>query len=723
MEGYVKYRPADKSVWSPLSTINRPRGKKVAFSSAELQKLGDLLTGYHFHIPDYQRGYAWGDAQLEALWNDLHVTVTSQAKEHFTGVVLLRQLAKDDISLRLVELVDGQQRVISAMTLASALARRVNSPGTTNKCASTSDFKVSFVDNAELQTYFNFWTLDDEDEAARLGQDCSSYAANLKNAAQYFRERVDELPDAVRAREYLDVLLDRFRLFVLDAHPDFDIHVAFETLNNRGKKLSKLELLKNRLIYLTNILPGRALGLESDANEPRLSGDALRDQIHRAWKGIYKSLGRSPVTQNHDDEFLRAHTVAYFGEVKDADWLENVLLNETFTATNRSLTLGGVSAYVRNLEQAAVWWSHMHETKLMPEQHQLHLARIARIGHAYFKPLMLAAYMRAAAVTNEALGEPRAHEAQLLPVVGLLEQVERFIVLVLNLSGRAGHLGRTYMNRLAHSLLRPDPANCPWKNDGLPEMGAADAIEYAQGYVKAYVDNCESGESWTDPRFEWEGVYSAADVVREVAARLREGTGYYRWPFARLLLLEYEEARRQAGNKPIALKWPWDEFSFDKTVEHIFPQTPDEEGYWDRVIPIDGRAKALRKAVVNSLGNLMLLSNKVNASVSNLPFRAKNGKPCKLTSYEVGSHSETQVAQVYRGRDWTVACIAARGIAMLKFAERRWSFSLSDTPNNYSSYLPYLFGDKVDEICAGGASDGTRVDGRAFNALVDALLA
>ncbi|TGP40388.1 hypothetical protein EN871_28190 [bacterium M00.F.Ca.ET.228.01.1.1] len=33
----------------------------------------------------------------------------------------------------------------------------------------------------------------------------------------------------------------------------------------------------------------------------------------------------------------------------------------------------------------------MHETKLMPEQHQLHLARIARIGHAYFKPLILAA--------------------------------------------------------------------------------------------------------------------------------------------------------------------------------------------------------------------------------------------------------------------------------------------------------------------------------------------
>ena len=33
---------------------------------------------------------------------------------------------------------------------------------------------------------------------------------------------------------------------------DYDVFVAFETMNNRGKKLTNLELLKNRLIYLTN---------------------------------------------------------------------------------------------------------------------------------------------------------------------------------------------------------------------------------------------------------------------------------------------------------------------------------------------------------------------------------------------------------------------------------------------------------------------------------------
>ena len=34
---------------------------------------------------------------------------------------------------------------------------------------------------------------------------------------------------------------------------DFNVFVAFETMNNRGKRLSNLELLKNRLIYLSTI--------------------------------------------------------------------------------------------------------------------------------------------------------------------------------------------------------------------------------------------------------------------------------------------------------------------------------------------------------------------------------------------------------------------------------------------------------------------------------------
>lgn len=42
-----------------------------------------------------------------------------------------------------------------------------------------------------------------------------------------------------------------FNLHEID--DDYDVFVAFETMNNRGKRLTNLELLKNRLIYLTTL--------------------------------------------------------------------------------------------------------------------------------------------------------------------------------------------------------------------------------------------------------------------------------------------------------------------------------------------------------------------------------------------------------------------------------------------------------------------------------------
>lgn len=58
---------------------------------------------------------------------------------------------------------------------------------------------------------------------------------------------------------------------------------------------------------------------------------------------------------------------------------------------------------------------------------------------------------------------------------------------------------------------------------------------------------------------------------------------------------------------------------------------------------------------------------------------------------------------------------------MLKFAEERWGFSLTDKPDDYSSYLPFLFGERAEDVRLGYA--GKKVDGRTINAQVDAMLA
>lgn len=85
---------------------------------------------------------------------------------------------------------------------------------------------------------------------------------------------------------------------------DYDVFVAFETMNNRGKKLTNLELLKNRLIYLTTLYPESKLD--------KMDKENLRKQINDTWKEVYFQLGRNEKTPLSDDDFLRAHWIVYF---------------------------------------------------------------------------------------------------------------------------------------------------------------------------------------------------------------------------------------------------------------------------------------------------------------------------------------------------------------------------------------------------------------------------
>src|SRR5207244_3453654 len=105
---------------------------------------------------------------------------------------------------------------------------------------------------------------------------------------------------------------------------EFDVFVAFETMNNRGKTLSDLELLKNRLIYLTTLY----IDSELDTAERK----SLRDTVNDAWKEVYRQLGRNKTRPLNDDDFLQAHWTMYFKYSRQTgrDYIR-FLLDEQFT--------------------------------------------------------------------------------------------------------------------------------------------------------------------------------------------------------------------------------------------------------------------------------------------------------------------------------------------------------------------------------------------------------
>ena len=110
-------------------------------------------------------------------------------------------------------------------------------------------------------------------------------------------------------------------------------------MNNRGKPLSTLELLKNRLIYLSTMLEDKEII------------DRLRNEINEAWKTIYEYLGKNKENKLKDDDFLRDHWIMYFTyDRNESKSYAKYLLNEKFTIKNflnQSIDFKEIQKYIR----------------------------------------------------------------------------------------------------------------------------------------------------------------------------------------------------------------------------------------------------------------------------------------------------------------------------------------------------------------------------------------
>lgn len=659
----------------------------MAFSGAALQDLGTVLSNHKFTIPEYQRGYAWLLPQWIAIWQDLKNNVNSNGQQHFTGMMLLRKSNTQKPGI--MEVVDGQQRLVTAMLLANALREKAG--------LKPDAYALTFEKNEDLQNHFELYGLHNSSASARLSNEPSSYALNIKEGANHFHDSATELTPE-QAAEWLKSLLNNFQLFVLEVSDGFDIHIAFETLNNRGRRLSDMELLKNRLIYLTTVL-----------QYPAEEGSALRDDVHAAWKGIYRALGRSTKTQNHDDEFLLAHATAYFKKKREAAWLSNILFDVTFNVNNPDLTFDLIRDYLTSLEVGAFWWSQMHAPDNLPKEHQKWLARLDHCGYSHFKPLLLAAYLRAA--DGNSAGHRCSVKASpsLTMIAKLLKEVERYIVVVFRLMGKSGSHGKANIENAAFALLRQHREANLDKDCDISASSATDAIVVVVAYLHAWVGNIAYDDgTFSDDRFKWAGIFDHDEIAHVIEQRFLNQNGYYKWDFTRLALYEYEESFQKDGNNPVKLSWS--QFSFDETVEHIYPQNPEKNDsgttYWEQQIYFDGRSNRgdrLRLALQNSLGNLLFLSRSGNASASNDAYSRKKDKEevGKRKKFSNAGYAATEITQTFS--HWNAQSIAIRGVALLKFIESRWDIVLTDNPDNLQSYLPLCFGLQTEAVVQGKA--------------------
>jgi uncharacterized protein with ParB-like and HNH nuclease domain len=616
-----------------------------------MKLLSDVFTGALYRIPDYQRGYSWKEKQrLDLLLDLLNL---QEDKFHYTGNIVLTEIPKEKWStwgndawyinrnqITPYYIVDGQQRITTIVIILNALVKAMEK---NEKYLGMTQHdiiqKYLYTDNANntLCSFLFGYEIDDPSDAYFkkdiLGKSTNltkqpetAYTNNLGEANKFFIKEILNLP--FKAREVLFKKITKQLIFDVQLlNEKLDIFVVFETLNNRGKKLSNLEMLKNRLIYLVTLLPK----IKSSEIEQ------TRNSINTTWKDIYEFLGRNKKNQLVDDDFLRTHFIMYHYFNKEKDYPYKNIFDDLYRVTNvissnPTLGLKDIMDYITNMREAIEQWYIIKNSKAAFEEELISadeakwLLRVNRLIVGNFNPLILAVFMK----------EKNAKKR-----VEFLIQVESFCFLNYYCAGRRSSFGNTEYPTMA--------------GDYFADKITLDAVCH-----KIYQDTHGEIDGFTVERF----IANIKDYMKG-----SKKSGYYDWPGLRYLLHEYDDSLVKSKHDESKVRW-----EKQNTIEHIYPQN-DTNLYWKKNFKGFHHYK---KYLSHSLGNLVLQSKEKNSSLSNSSFPEKCAE-----GYRYGSHSEIELANKFK--QWRPRDIYLRGKDIMNFLQKRWNVKL--TPKQLKEIL------------------------------------
>jgi len=296
-----------KDIRLPLHWKRSSGGIKLNSSLQTIDAKGlniSALFNEFYVVPSYQREYVWETPQVEQLLEDIHYKFTtiepSNSSEYFIGSIVV--LAE---TTQTCEIIDGQQRMTTLFIVFCAIRDHLKDQNQIppipliNHIAS-----YSMAPNGE-QIYRYRVSLQYEDSRGILASmgagnaDISQFpsdtlsVANILNAYKVTREflKQDKIRngDPNEVLKFFAFLTNSVNLIRIKTTSIADALKLFETINDRGVRLTSMDLLKNLLFM----------------HAKQKDFDALKD----TWKDIIDTLYR--VNEN-PLRFLRYYIFASY---------------------------------------------------------------------------------------------------------------------------------------------------------------------------------------------------------------------------------------------------------------------------------------------------------------------------------------------------------------------------------------------------------------------------
>lgn len=581
--------------------------------NSETMILSKFFENYYI-IPDYQRGYSWQDKQIEDFWEDITSAIEKKVK-HYFGTVYLK-LNCERYRKKYYDVIDGQQRLTTLFVLLKIL--EIN-----NLIINEQVYHLDYDPDNPNRDFFINRIIEGNGHEKII----NCYRKNLDNLKKNLSKRVESYGEegltALKAFLVENLIID-VRYIGNDEDGITDM-VVFETLNNRGKPLSILEKLKNRLMNLDSI-----------------NKFDLKDTINECWANIYKELGKIKdkyINKNIsiDDDFVSAHLTIYRRSenttfsIKGAEEKlfqmfchnpEKFPLNErsnleewnTFSEEQKNnkgrednLTSNKIKNYIDSLKRFCSKW--------------VEITNFCNIGNENIKKcLMLDSSKELKILLTTLLMKYEQHT----------DEIFKLLPKVLFRQNLPNEWNRTW-----------DFATLAYYFNNQDKQISYEGVDYTIDlkFLRSEYKNIIKEEL---------DLESISDGFKNYYTSGKGAAGFYKWKSIKYFLYEYDKQLKGNG-----CDIPYE----DIEVEHIIPQNPSEWG-------IDTTNRISKNVLINTLGNLTILHNSKNHSIGN------NNWEDKKNAYSTDStKSEKEILQISNqfNDEWNNQCIGNRSENMFEF--------------------------------------------------------
>lgn len=549
-------------------------------------------------VPLFQRPYVWNqENQWMPLWQDLErvanrvLASPDQQQPHFLGAVVFQQIQNPTGNLQQRTVIDGQQRLTTLQILLDALHAEINAVGEAD-ASKRLELLIrnpkEYCDHSEDQ--FKVWPTNKDRQAFNevmamntpaTYQDLKNKDSKLVQAHKFFSEQfrqwlneglTDEIHLRVKAIER--TTRELLQIVVIDLTANENAQEIFETLNARGSQLTAADLIKNFVFQRI---------LEQGAD--------IESSYSNHWKqfetGFWEqeiSVGRvkaprSSIFLNHwlicqtREEIVSREVFSRFKSFADYD-----VQPMTMTALLERIHAASIK-YKDFIDKGDVLEGAIDRIGLF-------LYRTKAMEMEVVKPVLLALFDR------------DQDQIDLSDINASLEIMESWLIRRMLVRGTT----KAY-NKIMTEIIKVMQKT--------PKGQLSSAL-------RAFLSNQTSDSSyWPDDK----------EVRRELTnlmAYRKVGRGRLR-----MVLEAIEDYRRGWINDQISMAGVRVRRG-TYAIEHLMPQS------WDRHWPLTNETtEQNRNEHIHKLGNLTLLSSKLNSSVSNGPWDGEEGKRSSLLKRDV----------------------------------------------------------------------------------------